>query len=82
MKSVEYKPGKVEIKPVSTRDHIATTAKISVRSANDRLHDLKELGLIEPDITKSYQVSNKSEKAFKWVYRLTQDGLDRSFGKR
>lgn len=41
---------------------------------------MKRLGYIEADIKKSYMVSNKSEKAFKWVYRLTTKGqrvLDR-----
>lgn len=64
----------IEKKPLATRDLFAQEFNVSARAALDYISPLKEYGLIEHDITKSYFVSSKIQKTWKWVFKLTDEG--------
>jgi DNA-binding transcriptional regulator YhcF (GntR family) len=66
----------IEKKELPTRDLFAQEFGVSIRAALDDLAPLKEYGLIEQDMNRSYYVSSKTQKTWKWVFKLSKEGED------
>ena len=61
-------------KDMSSKFYLCDFFDLKERTIQDRLFYLESEGYIQKDMSRSYRVTTKKEKTYKWVFTLTSQG--------